>query len=139
MLRNRHNKAGFTLLEAVVALAVAGIAAIGLLRLHVISIDAVAHTRHVAQATLLADAQLARTAAEAQAEKRPPAPSTGTSDCETYRWEIAVEDASHLLPDAEDTRLARLVCRVIWHDGARERAIELETIYWSTDDAQTPP
>jgi general secretion pathway protein I len=121
-------RAGFTLLEVLVAVAVIATALVSLLGLHGRNVQIVAFDQRLARATLLAQAMMTETLV---AEPFPdPTQSRGdfASDPE-YHWEVEVLRG----PSREIEDLTREVrVRVYW-DGAEADAVRLVTLLRAPD------
>ncbi len=127
---------GFTLIEVLVALVVAGIAAMGIVRLQMIGVQAAVYSDLSARAALLAESRIEQALAVARAEFEHPRPGEGTVRVESppaqLRWQLDVEDGAGFFEDMEDDliRIWRLRCRVSWDMGGRVRSIELTRYTW---------
>ncbi len=129
-IRSRY----FTLMEVLIALAVTGIAAMGIFRLQIIGIEAAIHSELTHRAMNIAESQMERAIAEAHAQSAAPESAGGevrVEDMDTvFRWQLSVEDARHDFEEIapELPYLWRIYCRVEW--GERGRNIELERYVW---------
>ena len=114
-----HNDSGFTLIEAVVAIAFIGLAMVALLRLQTISILSAEHARHLSRASELAGARMAILLASGRLDT---GTATGIERVGTtlYRWEAAVDDAQ--LPELGEAAkgVRRVTVRVTWDEGRRK-------------------
>jgi general secretion pathway protein I len=98
----RHTSAGFTLLEVLVAVAVASVALLAIYRLQAQTINMNYSIRFYATAPLLAQDALARFEAESLAEETGDAGDFG-DEFPDYLWEISVDDVeSELLEDVAE-------------------------------------
>lgn len=137
-MRGRENR--FTLIEVLVALAVTGIAAMGILRLQVIGIEAALHSELTGRAAVIAESQLEQAIAAARADREPPQPDSGDTVLSElnveYRWELEVEEVSgdFLEDDIELRNLWRMTCRVSWRDNSHH--VELTRYLWDYDLVQ---
>ena len=120
---------GFTLVEAVVALAVAAIALLALLQLQLVSIRTADKAQVMARAVLLAQAKMAETLSSGY-------PQIGVSsdtieaEGDQLTWRVEVTDArlpvSYPPPGGRD-RARKLSVDVTWQKGPGERHIGLTT------------
>ena len=123
--------AGFTLLEVLVAVAIVGMALVGLLRLHLLSLDATLAAQDLTTAVLLAEGKMATFTAQSP----PPGEDAGQfdgPDLERFRWTTSVTDYDVGLGDQNDGRdesigIRHVTVAVHWRDGNRSRSYSLET------------
>ncbi len=130
----------FTLVEVLIALAVTGIAAMGIFRLQVIGIEAALHSELGTLAAELAESKIEEAIARARSESEAPQPASGEIDIEgvnvRFRWQLLVEESIEApgIPNtAELLRLRRLSCRVNWGIAGSERSFELKRYVWDYD------
>jgi len=133
--RSRRRKAarwaaGFTLVEALVALSILAIGLVPLLHLQLISIRLSERAARLSEAELLARRVMTETLAAGD-----PAPGTrtgtarGTAAETTFNWETVVHEARiGALDEADVTGLLRLLVRVSWQDGEDRKHVDLATI-----------
>jgi len=117
----------FTLLEAVIALAIVSIALLGLLRLNLISISMVDRAQATCQAALLAQQKIE----EAQCLGYS---NLGTQsgivqrDGLTMHWQSQVIDLPSMLFDELNvTGLRKVLIDVSWKNGSSQRQVQLST------------
>lgn len=126
---DRRLEAGFTLIEVVVALAIAGVALVAIARVFGSSVAGEATASSAAAALAVAEEQMAD--AEATVVLRP-----GSSEgifAGRYRWRTVITpykdaDAGPVDPLASTLRLLRIEVAVAWSDGSSRRRIALETL-----------
>jgi len=119
-------RSGFTLIEALVALALVGTAVAGLLRLQVISVQTSTHASRLWTASLLAQEKMAEVMAADRIDEG--SRQGATEDEPVYAWRVSVEPArAPGLADAEATSLKSVVVTVSWPDGRSERSLALVT------------
>jgi len=117
----------FTLLEAVMALAIVSIALLGLLRLNLISISMVDRAQTTSQAVLLAQQKIEETLCLGYSK-------LGTQsgivqrDGLTMRWQSQVTDLPPSLFDQLNiTGLRKVLVDVSWKNGSSQRQVQLST------------
>jgi type II secretion system protein I len=125
--RPRSN--GFTLIESVAALAVAAIALVALLQLHLVSMRAADKAQVLTQAVLLAQEKMTETLSGGY-------PSLGVrsglaqAEGTEFSWQIEVTEARLPVPRrtaAPADRLRQLSVQVTWPQGPGQRCITLTT------------
>jgi len=129
---------GFTLIESVAALAIASIALLALLQLHLVGINTADKAQVITQAVLLAQEKMT----EALNSGYPPVGVTsGTvaANGTQFIWQTEVTDArlpgqllasavrQSDLPPADGDRLRKLSIEVSWQRGPGERRVSLTT------------
>ncbi len=126
----------FTLMEVLIALAVAAIAAMGIFRLQVIGLEAAMYSDLASRAAVIAESRMEEALAYAQAYNEAPEPDGGTIAVEEmqtqFHWELEVMEAEVDIDqlDGELPNLWRMVCRVRWGGDGAEKSIELERYAW---------
>ena len=125
-IRKRRARA-FTFVEVIVALAIASIALLSLLRLHLLSIRCVDKAQITTQAVLLANEKIAETLALGYPDQ---GLKSGTVEKNglTLNWRTEVVDM--LLPQLEQTRvtgLRKVMVNVNWSRGAAGRQLQMST------------
>ena len=108
MMRHARPSGGFTLLEVLVAMAILGVAMLGLMSLHHQSLQSVIRSQETTQAAMLAQAVLTQAELE-----RYPDPGSTRGDFEkffpsqypNFRWEQVVTE-SGVFPDVRKVRVA---------------------------------
>jgi len=130
----------FTLIEVLIALAVTGIAAMGIFRLQLIGMEAAMHSEHATAAAVLAESQIEKVIAEARAESEPPQAASGVFEPEdmplNFRWQLDISEAGEeiLFVDTLELRYVwRLRFRATWEVGGSESSFELERYVWDYD------
>lgn len=135
----RHSRTnGFTLIEAVIALAVASIALLALLRLQLVGMSTADKARGLTQAVLLAQGKMAEALGSSY-------PSVGTTsgtvetDGEQFSWQMEVTDTRlpravtadgatpSPLPSSGRQRLRKLAVEVTWQKGPGDKHVSLTT------------
>jgi general secretion pathway protein I len=129
---------GFTLLESVIALAVASIALLALLQLQLVGMNTADKAQGMTQAVLLAQEKMA----EALSAGYPPiGTKSGTveADGDQFTWQLEVTDArlpepvmadaarQSYLPSSDRNRLRKLSVDVTWQKGPGQKHVGLTT------------
>ena len=117
----------FTFVEVIVALAIASIALLSLLRLHLLSIRCVDKAQITTQAVLLANEKIAETLATGYPDR---GQKSGTVEKNglTLRWRTEVVDMQ--LPELEQQRvtgLRKVMVNVNWRRGSTGRQVQMST------------
>jgi type II secretion system protein I len=138
MPRRRQRSRGFTLVESVVALAVAAIALVALLRLQVVAMRTADKAQGLTQAVLLAQQKMAEALSSNSL-------SLGTESGlvaahgDRFTWQREVADAHPAPPVPADpawttnqpllhpTRLRQLTVEVRWQNGPGDKCVRLTT------------
>ncbi|MFC1761582.1 prepilin-type N-terminal cleavage/methylation domain-containing protein [Planctomycetota bacterium] len=127
-MRSKRKHHGFTLVEVVAALAIAGIALVSLLRLQLISV-ATANKAHVlAQATLLAQDKLSDLQTRASLA---PGSDQGSevSDAGTFHWRTTISPTQVSgLPINKNQDLQRVHVQIWWDQGIGKKQVELSAL-----------
>lgn len=123
----RKRSRAFTFVEVIVALAIASISLLTLLKLHLLSIKAVDRAQITTQAVLLANEKIAETLAAGYPDQ---ASKSGTVEKNglTLNWRAEVADLQ--LPQLDDLRitgLRRVVVDVNWRRGTTGRQLQMST------------
>lgn len=117
----RHN--AFTFIEVTAALAIASIALLGLLHLHLLSLQTADTAQTMAQAVLLAEERLAEVACSERPEI-----GTRTGTVETngarFAWRTEVTHFDPLRLHRPDT-LRRVRVNVTWRGGVRSEGVQI--------------
>jgi general secretion pathway protein I len=129
MSAERRTRAGFTLIEVLIALAVLGIALVVLLHCQLVSIMLSDRAGQLTRATLLAETRIAERLAAGYPE---PGVEEGTEegDGAPMRWTVRVAPVEPAdLPEAApaEAELRSLRVEVTWRDGRDERRVTLST------------
>ena len=114
-------------MEVIVALAIASIALLSLLRLHLLSIRCVDKAQITTQAVLLANEKIAETLATGYPDR---GQKSGTVEKNglTLRWRTEVVDMQ--LPELEQQRvtgLRKVMVNVNWRRGSTGRQVQMST------------
>lgn len=126
---DRSRDAGFTLIEVLVALAVAGVVLAAIAGVFGSSVTGQETAGNAAAALAVAEAHMADAEAAAVLQ---PGHSTGVF-AGRYRWRVVVApykdaDAGPVDPLASTLRLLRIDVTVAWADGNSRRRIALDTL-----------
>jgi general secretion pathway protein I len=130
MSADRHGAVGFTLLEVVVSLAIAGLALVGLFQTGGTGLFAVGTAARAEEAVERAQSHLAAVGRDAALT----AGQFTDDDGGGYRWRLAVRPvATRQLagPDGvstTNTTLYAVEVEISWRDGDHERAVVLKTL-----------
>ncbi|OHB65042.1 MAG: hypothetical protein A2Y76_09345 [Planctomycetes bacterium RBG_13_60_9] len=120
---------GFTLIEVVAALAIVSIALLGLLRLHLLSINAADKAQGTTQAVFLAQEKMADVLSSGYPQVGVKSGIVETDDSQ-FTWRTEVTDARLPLPrrsNRSPARMRRLSVEVTWERGPGEKCIRLTT------------
>jgi type II secretion system protein I len=124
----QHERTAFTLLEVLVALAVAAIAVGGLMRLHLLSLGAADKAEKMAQALSIAQNKLAEVTAAGAAS------AGAVEGCvelnrTPFRWQTQVSDF-HLDPGpaGNPDRLHKVTVTVAWAHGLGRKDVSVSTL-----------
>jgi len=117
----------FTLVEVIIALVVASISVLALLKLHIVSIGLAESAQVTSQAVFLADQKIAETLALGYPEL---GTSTGCLDKNglSFNWQTEVADS--LLPQLNDANVAglrKISVEVTWKQGLSRKQIQMST------------
>lgn len=126
---------GFTLIEVLVAFAIAALLLVPLLRLFSGGMSALGRGERSATATLWAETMLASSAGDALA-----AGTTGGTLPGGYRWRrsIALYGDDQITPTVSPLVPYNVIVTVTWRDGTRDRSLSLETLRLAPPP-QNPP
>ena len=122
-----HTAGGFTFIEVIIALAIASIALLALIRLHLISARAVESARMLSQAAMLADQKMAEVLSTGYPERsgRTGVVETGTGQ---LHWATnVVEVKPRQLNGAEVGDLRKVSVQIDWSGGVDDKCLELVT------------
>jgi prepilin-type N-terminal cleavage/methylation domain-containing protein len=121
--------AGFTLIEALVALVIVAVAGVALLRLELTSILLSDRATAISRAVRIADARMAEALARERIEVGYRSGRILDDATEkAFRWDITVAPLRR--PELEEYELDNLLtvtARVFWRSGREERSVSLET------------
>ena len=125
-MRRSRSRTGFSLIEAITALAVASIALLGLLRLHLLSVASAEKAEALTTAVLLAQERLTEAACAAYPRTGVEAGRTETDRGEmTWRTEISSVRSAHA--DLRRGGLYEVAVEVGWGPADRQKRIEMMT------------
>jgi len=122
LLRLSNRARGFTLLEVMIALAIAGIALVALLSLSNRSIGVNGRLQKITQATLLAQGKMGETESAADRGTLQYENEVGefTPPYDEFRWQISFEDTP--LPSVR-----MVTVKVLWGDEKKNELVELNS------------
>jgi general secretion pathway protein I len=123
----RRRPGAFTFVEVIVALAIASIALLTLLKLHLLSIRLVDRAQITTQAVLLANEKIAETLAGGYPDE---GRTSGTVEKNglTLKWQAQVADQQLAqLGQAHVTGLRKVVVDVNWKRGASGKGLQMST------------
>ena len=118
---------GFTFMEVIIALAIASIALLALIRLHLVSTRAVESARTLSRAAMLADMKMAEILATGYPER---AGKTGVEETNNgqLQWTTNVAEVKPTqLNDAELGDLRKVTVNVTWGPGDESKSFEIIT------------
>ncbi len=117
----------FTFVEVIIALAIVSISLLGLIRLHIISINMTESAEMISQATLLAQEKIAETLAAGypnQGSNR----GTVQKNALCFNWQTEVTDLH--LPQLDEARicgLRKISVDINWKQGIRPKHLQMST------------
>ncbi len=117
----------FTFVEVIIALAIASISLLTLLKLNLLSIRMVDKAQITTQAVLLADEKIAETLAAGYPDR---GRESGTVEKNglTLKWQAEVADLQlPRLDDAHVTGLRKVVVDVTWKQGTADKQLQMST------------
>ncbi|NIP53344.1 MAG: prepilin-type N-terminal cleavage/methylation domain-containing protein [Phycisphaerae bacterium] len=120
-------KSAFTFIEVLIALVIVSISLLGLIRLHLISINMTDAAQIKSQAVLLANEKIAETLALGYPEEGIKA---GTVEINALglHWQTEVTDIeAHQLGELDIEGLRRILVNVSWEQGNRLKHIQMST------------
>ncbi len=128
MARERIRSKAFTFAEVLVALAIASIALVGLLRLHLFSMATADAAQAMTQAVFVAEAQIAEATA-------PGFPRTGTTsgalerNGQRFHWRTEVQDVARRGgQDLILSGLREVSTTVTWQHGSDRQTVKMTTL-----------
>jgi Tfp pilus assembly protein PilV len=117
--------------EVLVSLAIAAIAVVGLMRLHLLSLGAADKAEKMEQALSIAQSKLAETSA---AETLATVPDSGRVEANqtTFRWTLEVSPFRLEQPTAggDQGRLSKVTVTVAWDHGLGRKDVSLSTLLY---------
>lgn len=126
---NQKSSRGFTLIEAMAALTVAGIALLALLQLQLVSMRTADKAQVMTRAVLLAQAKMAEALSSGYPQVGVQS-DTVAADGDQLTWRVEVTDTplplSYRPPDGRD-RARKVSVEVTWQNGPGEKHIGLTT------------
>ena len=118
----------FTFVEVIVALAIASISLIGLIRLHIISVNMNNTAETMTQAAFLAQEKIAGIAAAGYPERSTDSGTIQRNNI-TFQWQTQIADASQtLLENAGIDKLREVSVDVGWKQGLGTRHLQMSTL-----------
>jgi type II secretion system protein I len=125
--KRQFYKKGFTLIEVIIALVVVSISLLGLIRLHLISINMAGAAEVTSQAVLLAEEKIAETLASGYPEEGIKSGEV-EKNAQVLHWRTEVSDLQpSKLTEAEITGLRRISVEVVWKRGAGSKSLQMST------------
>ena len=124
---NTRKQKAFTLVEVIIALVVVSISLLGLIRLHLISINMAGAAEVTSQAVLLAEEKIAETLALGYPEE---GITSGQieKNAQILNWRTEVADLqSSKLKDIEITGLRSICVEVGWKQGTGTKTLQMST------------
>jgi type II secretion system protein I len=126
MMTTAGRRTGFTLIEAVVALAVVSIALLGLLRLHLLSVASADRAQTLTAAVLLARARITEATCAGYPSVGVESGRTDTEGGE-MTWRTQVTNVRPARRSAVREGLRRIAVEVAWGQGHARKQIEMTT------------
>ena len=122
--RRRSGAGGFTLLEVLVALAIAAIATTLIMQLFSADVRAIARSGNLTSAAVRGDSRIREILTEPSLEEN----SWGEETEDGYRMDIAVSEVMKPRTDNLPVKLMEVQLTVHWIDGVREKSLRLKTM-----------
>jgi type II secretion system protein I len=128
MSRQRTRSKAFTFIEALIALTIASVGLLGLLRLHLVSMATADVAAAMTQAVFVAEAQMAEASA-------PGFPKPGTTsgaierNGQQFTWKTEVQDVARPIGnDLVLKGLREVSTTVTWQHGSDRKAVKMTTL-----------
>ncbi len=120
-------RSGFTFIEILVALAIAAIGLLGLLRLHLLSTAAADTAQAMTQAVFVAQEKIAQASTGDFPQQRTDS-GTVERNGQDFAWRTEITDVSSTeTGNLKLTGLRQVRAIVTWHDGPNEKNVQMTT------------
>lgn len=122
--RSPNNKAGFTLLEVLVAMALLSIALVSIIQLFSINLRGIATSEDLAKAVMRAEATMRDVLDDEDIAEK----SSSETTPDGYRVDVAITKAEEERTENLPLELLQISLTVHWKDGVKERTLTLKTM-----------
>lgn len=120
---------GFTLLEALVAVAILSIAMVTLIRVQTQSMNNVIRVAHHERAVFIVENQLHWTFLDLNEAETWEEYAQADGEDGDYAWEVMIEPAEMESQGEAEITMLRIRARATWPEGSNQGVYELETFY----------
>lgn len=118
------SRAGFTLLEVLVALALLSVALVAILQLFSANLRGIAISEDLAKAVMKAESAMREVLDDEDIAEK----SSSETTPDGYRIDVAITNAEEGRTENLSIRLLQIRLTVHWKDGVKERALTLKTM-----------
>lgn len=122
--RSPNTKAGFTLLEVLVAMALLSIALVSIIQLFSINLRSIATSEDLAKAVMRAEATMRDVLDDEDIAEK----SSSETTPDGYRVDVAITKAEEKRTENLPLELLQISLTVHWKDGVKERTLTLKTM-----------
>lgn len=122
--RSPNTKAGFTLLEVLVAMALLSIALVSIIQLFSINLRGIATSEDLAKAVMRAEATMRDVLDDEDIAEK----SSSETTPDGYRVDVAITKAEEERTENLPLELLQISLTVHWKDGVKERTLTLKTM-----------
>ncbi len=122
--RSPNTKAGFTLLEVLVAMALLSIALVSIIQLFSINLRGIATSEDLAKAVMRAEATMRDVLDDEDIAEK----SSSETTPDGYRVDVAITKAEEKRAENLPVELLQISLTVHWKDGVKERTLTLKTM-----------
>ena len=122
--RSSNTKAGFTLLEVLVAMALLSIALVSIIQLFSINLRGIATSEDLAKAVMRAEATMRDVLDDEDIAEK----SSSETTPDGYRVDVAITKAEEERTENLPLELLQISLTVHWKDGVKERTLTLKTM-----------
>ncbi|HSB31338.1 MAG TPA: prepilin-type N-terminal cleavage/methylation domain-containing protein [Candidatus Sulfobium mesophilum] len=122
--RSPNTKAGFTLLEVLVAMALLSIALVSIIQLFSINLRGIATSEDLAKAVMRAEATMRDVLDDEDIAEK----SSSETTPDGYRVDVAITKAEEARTENLPLELLQISLTVHWKDGVKERTLTLKTM-----------
>ena len=122
--RSPNTKAGFTLLEVLVAMALLSIALVSIIQLFSINLRGIATSEDLAKAVMRAEATMRDVLDDEDIAEK----SSSETTPDGYRVDVAITKAEETRTENLPLELLQISLTVHWKDGVKERTLTLKTM-----------
>lgn len=122
--RSPNTRAGFTLLEVLVAMALLSIALVSIIQLFSINLRGIATSEDLAKAVMRAEATMRDVLDDEDIAEK----SSSETTPDGYRVDVAITKAEEARTENLPLELLQISLTVHWKDGVKERTLTLKTM-----------